>query len=92
MKIIRGSSQNLLLYLATILIWGSSWLAIKFQLGSVDPMASVVYRFLLASLISWIFCFISGRIMVFSAVDHFYMFMQGGFLFALNYEDFLKKP
>ncbi|HIB94601.1 MAG TPA: EamA family transporter, partial [Candidatus Lambdaproteobacteria bacterium] len=32
-----GSAQNVLLYVVTILIWGSSWLAIKFQLGVVDP-------------------------------------------------------
>jgi len=67
------------------MIWGSSWLAIKFQLDSVDPMASVAYRFLLASLISWFFCFFSGRLMAFSLIDHFFMFLQGVFLFALNY-------
>ena len=85
MTIVKGQSHNLLLYLATIMIWGTSWLAIKFQLGSVDPMASVAYRFLLASAISWIFCFFSGRLMVFSTVDHFFMFLQGGSLFSINY-------
>ena len=49
--ILYGSIQNLLLYITTILIWGSSWLAIKLQLGYVDPMVSVAYRFLLASAI-----------------------------------------
>jgi len=67
------------------MIWGSSWLAIKFQLGSVDPMSSVSYRFLLASLISWIVCFFFGRLKTFSLIDHFFMFLQGVFLFALNY-------
>lgn len=85
MTIVKGQSHNLLLYLATIMIWGTSWLAIKFQLGSVDPMASVAYRFLLASAISWIFCFFSGRLMVFSTLDHFFMFLQGASLFSINY-------
>ena len=33
--------QNQLFYLVTVFIWGSTWLAIKFQLGQVDPMVSV---------------------------------------------------
>tara|TARA_Y100001970_G_scaffold291454_1_gene428639 strand:+ start:1906 stop:2799 length:894 start_codon:yes stop_codon:yes gene_type:complete len=85
LTLIKESSQNILLYAVTILIWGSSWLAIKFQLGSVDPMASVAYRFLLASAISLIFCFFSGRLKIFSPLDHFFMFLQGSLLFALNY-------
>ena len=85
MTVIKNFSHNLILYLVTILVWGSSWLVIKFQLGSVDPMASVAYRFLLASIISLVFCFFSGRLKVYSPKDHFFMFLQGGFLFALNY-------
>jgi hypothetical protein len=45
-SVLSGSAQNVLLYVVTILIWGSSWLVIKFQLGVVDPMVSVAYRFL----------------------------------------------
>jgi hypothetical protein len=33
-------TQILFLYGATVIIWGTTWLAIKFQLGSVDPMVS----------------------------------------------------
>ena len=85
MTILSGSIQNLLLYITTILIWGSSWLAIKLQLGHVDPMVSVAYRFLLASGISWIYCRYSGRLMRFGLRDHLFMFLQGTFLFSLNY-------
>jgi len=67
------------------MIWGSSWLAIKYQLGSVDPMVSVAYRFLLASGISWLYCRFSGRLMRYSLRDHGFMFLQGTSLFALNY-------
>ena len=80
-----GSAQNLLLYGITILIWGSSWLAIKFQLGYVDPMVSVAYRFLLASGISWLYCRYSGRSMRFGLLDHGFMFLQGASLFCFNY-------
>ena len=85
MTILSGSIQNLLLYITTILIWGSSWLAIKFQLGYVDPMVSVAYRFLLASAISWIYCLYSGRLMRFGLLDQIFMFLQGTCLFSLNY-------
>ena len=84
-SVLSGSAQNILLYVVTILIWGSSWLAIKFQLGVVDPMVSVAYRFLLASGISWIYCRYSGLQLSFRLRDHGFMFLQGVSLFALNY-------
>jgi drug/metabolite transporter (DMT)-like permease len=37
-------------------IWGSTWIAITYQLGSVAPEASVFYRFLLAAGILFAFC------------------------------------
>ena len=82
---LSASAQNALLYLTTVLIWGSSWLAIKFQLGYVDPMVSVAYRFLLASGISWLYCGFSGRMVCFGLRDHGFMFLQGASLFSLNY-------
>ncbi|MBC8257756.1 MAG: DMT family transporter [SAR324 cluster bacterium] len=82
---LSSPAQNILLYCATILIWGSSWLAIKFQLGSVDPMVSVAYRFLLASGISWFYCRVAGLQMRFGFQDHIFMFLQGASLFAFNY-------
>ena len=36
------------LFLIPTLIWGSTWLAITFQLGNVAPEVSVCYRFALA--------------------------------------------
>ena len=80
-----GSVQNLLLYAITILTWGSSWLAIKYQLGYVDPMASITYRFLLAAGASWLYCLYSGRLMRFGILDHGFMLLQGASLFCFNY-------
>ena len=85
MSYFSSASQNALLYVVTVLIWGSSWLAIKYQLGSVDPMVSVAYRFMLASALSWLYCRFSGRLMRYSLRDHGFMFLQGSSLFALNY-------
>jgi len=76
---------NLLFYTATILIWGSTWLGIKFQLGTIDPALSVAYRFALAAVILFSWCFARRLPMLFSRHDHLYIAMQGFFLFAFNY-------
>ena len=77
--------KNLLFYLITVFIWGSSWIGIKLQLGTVEPMASVTYRFALAAAILLIWCHIRGLNMRFSLQEHAFMLLQGIFLFCLNY-------
>jgi drug/metabolite transporter (DMT)-like permease len=76
---------NFLFYAITILIWGSTWLGIKFQLGTVDPALSVAYRFALAALILFLWCLVRRLPMRFSRGAHFYIALQGVFLFAVNY-------
>ncbi|TDJ63535.1 MAG: DMT family transporter [Proteobacteria bacterium] len=74
-----------LLYLFTVLIWGSTWLAITFQLGVVDPIWSVAYRFALAAAVLMVFCLVTRRGLRFGLRDHGFMALQGTFLFCLNY-------
>lgn len=73
------------LYLATVLIWGSTWYAIKFQLGVVEAEVSLVYRFLIASIILLLFCLLTKRTLRFSPSQHLFIFLQGLFLFSTNY-------
>lgn len=73
------------LYIATVLIWGSSWFVIHFQLGVVAPAVSIVYRFALAAIILLAYCGLSGKPMRFSLRDHCFIALQGLFLFSLNY-------
>jgi len=77
--------KNFLLYNITILVWGSTWLAIKYQLGEVDPMISVVYRFGLAAVLLLVFCRIRGLNLKFSLKDHLFMALLGLLLFSVNY-------
>ncbi len=77
--------MDLSLYALTVLVWGTSWLAIKFQLGVVAPEVSVVYRFALAAAIMLGFCLLARRRMAFSPADHGFMALQGIFLFSTNY-------
>ncbi|MEA3545953.1 MAG: DMT family transporter [Thermodesulfobacteriota bacterium] len=75
---------NLFFYAMTILIWGSTWLAIKYQLGVVAPAFSIAYRFALAALILLIWCLLTKRPMRFSLREHLFIALQGVMLFALN--------
>jgi drug/metabolite transporter (DMT)-like permease len=77
--------KDLSLYVITVLVWGSTWIAIKYQLGSVDPLVSVIYRFGLASVLLLVFCKVQGLRLKFSLQDHFFMAILGVFLFSLNY-------
>ena len=77
--------KNIVFYLLVVSIWGSTWLGIKFQLGRVDPMVSVVYRFVLASLLLVAYCRIRRLPMRFGLRDHGFMALQGACLFSLNY-------
>lgn len=79
---------NLLFYITTVLIWGSTWLAITFQLGSVPAIQSVCYRFSLASLLLFGWCLTRRLPLRFSAREHGYIAMQGICLFGLNYLGF----
>jgi drug/metabolite transporter (DMT)-like permease len=77
--------SNSLLYIVTVAIWGSSWLAITYQLGTVAPEASIVYRFLLAAAILMTWCVVRGLRLRFAAKEHLYMALQGVLLFSVNY-------
>ena len=73
------------LFVISTLIWGSTWLAIKFQLGVVSPDVSVAYRFALAALMLGSWCLATGRSLRFDARTHAFIALQGALLFGLNY-------
>jgi drug/metabolite transporter (DMT)-like permease len=77
--------SNLQLFAACVAIWGSTWLAITFQLGDVAPEASVAYRFLLASLLLFAFCFARRLPLRFTARDHAWIALQGVLMFGAAY-------
>lgn len=73
------------LYLAAVLIWGSTWYAIKFQLGVVAAEVSLVYRFALAAAVLLLFCLVTRRSLKYSARQHGFIALLGLFLFSTNY-------
>jgi drug/metabolite transporter (DMT)-like permease len=77
--------SNLQLFLVCVLIWGSTWLVITFQLGSVAPELSVAYRFLLAGAALVTFCRWRGHGLDFSARQHIDLIAFGAAMFCLSY-------
>lgn len=77
--------SNLALYVVTVLIWGSTWMAIEFQLGVVTPEVSVFYRYLLASAILFAWSVVRGLRLRFGARAHGHFALLGLLLFSLNY-------
>lgn len=77
--------SNGILYLIPVLIWGSTWLAIKFQLGVVAPELSIAYRFGLAASILLIYSAVRRLPLAFSLRQHAYIALQGLLLFSINY-------
>jgi len=77
--------SSLGLYLTSVLIWGSTWLAITFQFGTVPPVVSVVYRFALAGLILLAWARMRALRLRFSPSEHLWMALQGFLLFGINY-------
>ena len=76
---------NFLLYAATILIWGTTWIGITFQLGTVPIEWSVAYRFGLSAFLLLGFCLVTGRGLKFTARDHLVFAGLGSFLFSTTY-------
>ncbi len=73
------------LYLASVFIWGSTFFAIKFQLGDVAAEVSIAYRFALAALILFGWSVLRGLPLKFTLSQQLWMVSQGVFLFCLNY-------
>ena len=74
-----------LLYSGTVLIWGSTWLAIRFQLGVVSPEISLVYRFGIASLLLLVWCRVRGIPPPTGWRNHSSLILLGACLFSFNY-------
>ena len=77
--------SNLQLFIAAVAIWGSTWLAITFQLGRVAPEASVFYRFLLASAIVFAYCLARRLPLRYSLRQHLWIALLGILMFSVSY-------
>ena len=79
------SKRDAWLYAWSVIIWGSTWIMINFQLGVVPAEVSLVYRYLIASVLLMLWCVVSGRRLRMSLRAHGYAAALGVLLFSLNY-------
>ena len=77
--------SNMVLYTLTVLIWGSTWFAIEFQLGVVAPEVSLVYRYGLAATLLFAWCRLRRLPLQFPLHDHAWFVLLGLLLFGINY-------
>jgi drug/metabolite transporter (DMT)-like permease len=77
--------SNLNLFIVCVLIWGTTWLAITFQLGHVSPEMSVGYRFIIASALLFAFCAAKKESLRFDLRQHIDLALFGAAMFCLSY-------
>ena len=77
--------KNFILFLVTLFCWSPTWYVIKFQLGYVDPLVSVFYRFIAASLIIFIYLIVKRKSLKFSFNQHIWFLFFGTCLYSINY-------
>jgi drug/metabolite transporter (DMT)-like permease len=76
---------NLQLFVACVAIWGSTWLAITYQLGRVAAEASIFYRFLLASALLFAFCAVRRLPLRYPRREHLWLALLGITMFGASY-------
>lgn len=82
--------MNVLLYVSTVLIWGTTWIAIYWQAGDVAPLLSVFYRFAIAAalflpLLMFLGLINKTKVQRTNKRDHLFFFLQGLCLFSINF-------
>lgn len=77
--------MNTFLYFLVVAVWGTTWIAIKMQLGSVAIPLSIAYRFGLATLVLFSFLAVTGRLKRPPANAIKLLLAQGLCLFCLNF-------
>lgn len=77
--------QSAFLYVTTVLIWGTSWFAIKYQLGTVHALVSIAHRMALAALLCVLLTLLTQGLARIGRRDHLRIFVQGLCLFSCNY-------
>lgn len=81
----HAGGMNPFLYLLTVLIWGTTWIAITFQLGVVPAPVSIAYRFWIASAVLMLFLLVTRKPIWPPRQAWRYLLAQGVALFCCNF-------
>ena len=77
------------LYITTVLVWGSTWIALKLQLGAVPIVWSIVWRFALAALVLFAWLIARRQLRVPVRAAWALVGAQGICLFCVNFICFM---
>ncbi|MBY6116964.1 DMT family transporter [Mameliella alba] len=77
--------MNAALFVSTVLIWGTTWIAIALQVGPVPIIVSVFYRFALAGMVFLLGLAVLGRLRIPGRRHHPWLAAQALCLFSLNF-------
>ena len=77
--------QSGLLYVSTVLIWGSTWFAITFQLGTVEALVSIAHRMALSAVLTLLIIALRRGSLGLELRYHPRILLLGLFLFSGNY-------
>lgn len=77
------------LYALTVAIWGSTWIALKMQLGVVPIPWSIAYRFALAAVVLFAWLALRGKLRLPRREVRWMVAAQGLCLFCVNFICFL---
>jgi drug/metabolite transporter (DMT)-like permease len=78
-------ATDLGLFATVAVVWGSSFLPLRLQLGEVAPEVSGVWRFAIASAIMFAWLFLASHRVRFSSADHARFALLGALLFSFNF-------
>jgi drug/metabolite transporter (DMT)-like permease len=81
----RFTPRLWLFFACVTMIWGSTWLVIKYQLGTVPPSWSVTWRFLVAGLVMLAYCLAARRSLKLTRAGHGFAVLLGLMQFSLNF-------
>jgi len=77
--------STLTIFAGCIAIWGTTWLAITFQLGAVPVEASVAYRFSLAAALLFAYCCARRLPLSFTLREHGILALLGVLMYSIGY-------
>ena len=77
--------QVAILYAIVVLIWGTTWIAITYQIGVVAEEVSVAYRFALGSASLFIYAALSGRKVYIPWKSYGFVMLMGALMFSVSY-------
>jgi drug/metabolite transporter (DMT)-like permease len=77
--------QDIALYVAVVLMWGSTWIALRFQVENVAPSISLLYRFMIAAPLMFIWVIARKDPVRFGIRAHMSFATLGLCLFSANF-------